>query len=231
MAFGSAAKYRAVPRLDRPDDLAGPEDLKMDRAFRRAYRTITIAARKQRELTHDYDAVLPLMVATVVAELVARALLDHDLMTEKLVRRGLEVPRSYEPDVLGSTRVRNAMTAPVQVVSASATIAEARPHAASGGHGAYPLVDPTGRCVGIVTRTDLLVDGAARRGDRTDRRRAGEPSAGARRGRSSARDLYPYRRPAGERGPTRDRTPSTGVAPIVASIDLEATPPTRRWRG
>jgi chloride channel protein, CIC family len=111
------------------------------------------------ELTHDYDAVLPLMVATVVAELVARALLDHDLMTEKLVRRGLEVPRSYEPDVLGSTRVRNAMTAPVQVLSASATIAEARAYAASGGHGAYPLVDPTGRCVGIVTRTDLLVDG------------------------------------------------------------------------
>lgn len=108
------------------------------------------------ELTRDYDAVLPLMLATIVAELVARALLDHDLMTEKLVRRGLEVPRGYEPDFLASTRVRNAMNAPVQVLSSSATIAEAQAHIASGEHGAYPLVEPTGRCVGIVSRIDLL---------------------------------------------------------------------------
>lgn len=111
------------------------------------------------ELTQDYDAVLPLMLATVAAELVARALLDHDLMTEKLVRRGLEVPRGYEPDIFGSTRVRSAMNAPVKVLSASATIAEARAHVATGEHGAYPLIDSAGRCVGIVTRTDLLAEG------------------------------------------------------------------------
>lgn len=35
------------------------------------------------KLTHDYNAVLPLMLATF-AEFVARALLDRDFMTEKL---------------------------------------------------------------------------------------------------------------------------------------------------
>jgi H+/Cl- antiporter ClcA len=112
------------------------------------------------ELTHDYDAILPLMLATVAAELVARSLLDHDLMTEKLYRRGLEVPRGYEPDVLRSTRVRNAMSSPAAVLSAVTTIAEAQAHFVTAGHGAYPLVDADGRCVGIVTRTDLLAVGA-----------------------------------------------------------------------
>ncbi|HBI43235.1 MAG TPA: hypothetical protein DDY78_10320, partial [Planctomycetales bacterium] len=42
------------------------------------------------ELTRDYNAILPLMLATVVADLVSAALLDHGLMTEKLARRGVE---------------------------------------------------------------------------------------------------------------------------------------------
>ena len=40
------------------------------------------------ELTRDYDAILPLMLATVMADLVARRLLHDSLMTEKLSRRG-----------------------------------------------------------------------------------------------------------------------------------------------
>ncbi|HEY8201120.1 MAG TPA: chloride channel protein, partial [Actinomycetota bacterium] len=43
------------------------------------------------ELTGDYRIILPLMLATVVAHLVARSLLRETLMTEKLVRRGLPV--------------------------------------------------------------------------------------------------------------------------------------------
>ena len=39
------------------------------------------------ELTGDYKAILPLMVATVMADLVAEALLDDSLMTEKLSPR------------------------------------------------------------------------------------------------------------------------------------------------
>jgi H+/Cl- antiporter ClcA len=49
------------------------------------------------ELTRDYDAILPLIVAVVIAHLVGEFLLDHGLMTEKLHRRGLEVPRAYLP--------------------------------------------------------------------------------------------------------------------------------------
>ena len=57
------------------------------------------------ELTRDYRAILPIMLAAVIADLVAGALLDHGLMTEKLARRGLHVPLDYAPDYLQSTRV------------------------------------------------------------------------------------------------------------------------------
>jgi len=40
------------------------------------------------ELTRDYEAILPLMLASVVAKIVAAALLTRSLMTKKLARRG-----------------------------------------------------------------------------------------------------------------------------------------------
>jgi H+/Cl- antiporter ClcA len=51
------------------------------------------------ELTRDYQAILPLIGACVIADLVSGALLEHHLMTEKLARRGVHVPRAYVPDV------------------------------------------------------------------------------------------------------------------------------------
>jgi chloride channel protein, CIC family len=108
------------------------------------------------ELTRDYNAILPLMLATVLADLVANALLDQNLLTEKLARKGVTVPRSYEPDILRHTPISEAMTAPAETLPADVTIAEARQRIAAGDHRAYPLVDPDGTCTGIVTRGDML---------------------------------------------------------------------------
>lgn len=111
------------------------------------------------ELTRDYSAILPLMLATVIAELVAMALLDQNLLTEKLSRKGVRVPKSYEPDLLGHTYVRQAMTAPVDTLDETTTIAKARRAVGSGLHRSYPMVDERGACIGIVTRSDLLQEG------------------------------------------------------------------------
>jgi H+/Cl- antiporter ClcA len=108
------------------------------------------------ELTRDYNAVLPLMLATVLADLVTRSLLRDSLMTEKLSRRGLRVPDGYHPDVLGTTTVAEIMTRTVVTLPATATARTAVARFRAGGHSAYPLVDDSGRCTGIVTRGDLL---------------------------------------------------------------------------
>ena len=109
------------------------------------------------ELTRDYEAVLPLMLAAVLADLVFNSLSRQTLMTEKLARRGVFVPRRYAPDVLQVHSARDAMTTKVETLPVHATMGDARRLFGAGGHGAYPLVDDAGGCAGIVSRNDLLV--------------------------------------------------------------------------
>jgi chloride channel protein, CIC family len=109
------------------------------------------------ELTRDYSAVLPLMLAAVLADLVFNSLSDQSVLTEKLARRGVNVPRRYAPDVLQIHSVREAMTRDVETIPGKATVADARRRFEAGPHSAYPLLDEDGGCTGIVTRGDLLV--------------------------------------------------------------------------
>jgi len=108
------------------------------------------------ELTRDYQIVVPMMLAAVVADLIAGALMRETLMTEKLARRGLRVSTEYEVDVLRTTLVADVMTREVETLPVTATVREARRKLRVAGHGAYPLVDEAGRCVGIIARGDLL---------------------------------------------------------------------------
>ena len=111
------------------------------------------------ELTRDYRAIVPLMLATVVADLVARSMLRHDLMTEKLARRGLFVPRIYEPDHLRSTHVSDVMTRDVDVVCDTDSVAAVVRRFEHGPHSAYPIINDGGVLIGIVSRHDVLRDG------------------------------------------------------------------------
>jgi len=113
------------------------------------------------ELTRDYQAILPLMLASVLAQVVAGALLTESLMTQKLARRGLHVASDYEADILGQTDVGDVMTTQVDTLPADATVADARRQFELGAHGAYPIVSQDGRCVAIIARHDLLQAGAA----------------------------------------------------------------------
>jgi len=110
------------------------------------------------ELTGDYNVILPLMLAAVAADLVASGLMTESLMTEKLSRRGLTVRADYEVDLLRTTSVGSIMTTEVRSLAPDATVGDALRCFTAGGHGAYPVVDGDGACVGIVTRGDLLRD-------------------------------------------------------------------------
>ncbi len=108
------------------------------------------------ELTGDYAVILPLMLATVLATLVASAVSDDSLMTEKLRRRGLRVHTDYEVDVLRTTSVGEVMTADVSSIDPAATVGQVRARFVAGGHGAYPIADEDGSVLGIVARGDVL---------------------------------------------------------------------------
>ncbi|HTJ74519.1 MAG TPA: chloride channel protein [Acidimicrobiales bacterium] len=110
------------------------------------------------ELTRDYQVIVPLMLATVLADLVFNALSEHSIMTEKLSHRGLRIGRMYGVDPFTTALVGKFMTTPVATLPSTATVKQARQCLVEDGHGAYPIVDEDERVVGIVTRGDLLGD-------------------------------------------------------------------------
>lgn len=112
------------------------------------------------ELTRDYDVILPLMLASVIADIVYSAFNRDSLMTEKLRRRGLFIGRHYGVDPFTQVRVGEIMTTKVETFPATATLGEARARFLTARHGAYPIVDGE-RLVGIVARGDVLRDESA----------------------------------------------------------------------
>lgn len=119
------------------------------------------------ELTRDYNVILPLMLASVVADLVYSAFNEDSLMTEKLRRRGLRIGRHYGADPFAGAPVVDIMSTAVDTFPPDATIGDARRRFAAGGHTAYPIVDD-GQVVGIVSRGDVLRDDSAHDGPLLD---------------------------------------------------------------
>ncbi len=106
------------------------------------------------EMTRDFDIVLPLMLATIVAHLVLRALSAENLMTEKLARRGIHVSTVLQVDALSTTLVGSVMREPARVVSADTPLRSLH-EGEGGGREFSPVVDESDRCVGVLTSDDL----------------------------------------------------------------------------
>ncbi|MGA7625204.1 MAG: chloride channel protein [Candidatus Acidiferrales bacterium] len=113
------------------------------------------------EITHDYNAILPLMLACVIADMIALRYLPSSIMTEKLARRGLRVPEEYEAGATKVVRVDEVMRKDVTVIPQQMKVSELAERMARG-EPAYnltqglPIVSSDGKLVGLVTQGDLL---------------------------------------------------------------------------
>jgi chloride channel protein, CIC family len=121
------------------------------------------------EITHDYNAILPLMLGCVIADMIALRHLPSSIMSEKLARRGLKVPEEYEAGILKLVRVSEVMRKDVQPIPSDMTVGELagrisgkrpvdknqleRPYNLTEG---LPIVKSDGCLCGIVTQGDLL---------------------------------------------------------------------------
>lgn len=113
------------------------------------------------ELTRDYNAILPLMLVCVIADLIALRFMRNSIMTEKLARRGLRIQQEYEADIMQQVTVAEVMDPNPARLPATMLLAELADRIARGDpllthrHGS-PVVDEEGRLAGIITQGDII---------------------------------------------------------------------------
>ncbi len=111
------------------------------------------------ELTHDVNALLPLLVAVTIAHAFTVLALRRSILTEKVSRRGYHLTREYAIDPLEILFVREVMRRNIVALPADIGLEALRHSLRAGGPRRqqllYPVIDPESRLVGVVTRTDL----------------------------------------------------------------------------
>jgi len=113
------------------------------------------------ELTRDYNAILPLMLVCVLADLIALRFMRNSIMTEKLARRGLRIQQEYEADIMQQVTVAEVMDPNPARLPATMKLTELADRIArrdpllTHRHG-LPVVDEAGRLAGIITQGDVL---------------------------------------------------------------------------
>jgi CIC family chloride channel protein len=119
------------------------------------------------ELTHRYEAVLPLLVTATAAFTISVLILRRSVLTEKIARRGLHLTREYSVDPLEVLFVHEVMSAgkelagesgSSQVVYADDTLRHVAYVMAETEVTRLPVVDreDPGRCLGSVSLEQLL---------------------------------------------------------------------------
>jgi chloride channel protein, CIC family len=111
------------------------------------------------ETTRQPMSLLPLLAGCAAAYLVSMLRMRHTIMTERLARRGTPVGTEYSTDHLAHQLVRDHASSPAVSVRASDRLDTVRAWLAAGADGAthqgFPVVDDSGKLVGVVTRRDL----------------------------------------------------------------------------
>lgn len=111
------------------------------------------------ELTGDYHAILPLLIACMTAHAFTVLTLKRSILTEKIARRGHHLSREYVVDPMEALAVEDVMRTDVMALPAEATIGELRSslsgNGSSRGQRLYPVIRENRELVGVVTRSDL----------------------------------------------------------------------------
>ncbi|KMZ13945.1 Chloride channel protein [Candidatus Burkholderia humilis] len=107
-------------------------------------------------LTHDANALLPLLAATLVAHGFATVVMKRSIMTEKIARRGYHIYREYGVDPLERHHVDEVMTRDVLTIDAATPLSDvlAKHFGPQQVHRAYPVVRD-GVLAGMLDRAAL----------------------------------------------------------------------------
>jgi len=106
-------------------------------------------------MTGDYKIILPLMIACVISTLLVKLMSNDSIYTLKLTRRGIDIIKIKNEDVLEKIKVSEAMFRKVITVHESATVSDAEFLIKSTFHRGFPVLDSNGLLRGMVTHQDI----------------------------------------------------------------------------
>jgi H+/Cl- antiporter ClcA len=111
------------------------------------------------ETTMQPHGLLPLLAGCSSAYLVSSLMMRNTIMTEKIARRGVNVPSEYSADFLLQTLVKDCATKNVVSIKAEDEVSKVRNWLASGEEGTlhhgYPVIDEYEKLVGVIRRREL----------------------------------------------------------------------------
>ena len=107
------------------------------------------------EMSGDYALILPLLVATALATVVAQALSPESIYTMKLARRGIRLSAGRVVDLLAGVSVAEVMDEEVHAVDREMDLATLSDLFAQSGHHCVAVLDDGGHAWGMVRREDL----------------------------------------------------------------------------
>lgn len=112
------------------------------------------------ELTHDFNMLLPLLVACFIAHLFTVLTLRRSILTEKIARRGYHLSREYATDPLEILFVREVMRTSVVVLPWDGSLEDAYSLIRSAknpkGQHLFPVLGTDHELAGVVTRNQLV---------------------------------------------------------------------------
>jgi chloride channel protein, CIC family len=128
--------------------------------FAGASRAFLTSAVLAYETTFQPYGRLPLLAGCAASYLVATLTTKNSIMTEHIARQGIRAPSEYQADPLEQVIVGDIASKPAVTLSATQTVDSARRWLALRNEGTqhqgFPILDPSGHLVGVLTRRDLM---------------------------------------------------------------------------
>jgi CIC family chloride channel protein len=110
------------------------------------------------ELTHDFNAFLPLFIAVMIAYAFTVLLMKRSILTEKISRRGFHLSREYAIDPLEILFAKEVMRTKITCLSEQTDVNQLirSARAAINNQKLFPLLNASGELTGVLTPTDLV---------------------------------------------------------------------------
>lgn len=111
------------------------------------------------ETTSQSNALLPLLAACVASYVISYLLMENTIMTEKIARRGVKTPNSFEPDPLEKLLVKQVVNENGFIINSDNTIEEVREWLETEeepAHNYYIIADGDGEFKGVLSSSNLF---------------------------------------------------------------------------